>query len=113
LIENEEGNIEKAFKKHRAEMGEVKEVDEALCKAEFMGNIPMNVSCLAIGAGIGFTRAVKSILDVLEKLRKDKEYREGLYAGRTIYGDEAILLKALPFEWMKKGGKKGEWEMGR
>lgn len=104
-IKEKETEIDKLFEKNRTEIDEVKEVDDVLRNAKFMGNIPMNVSLLAIGAGIAFTRAVKSILDVMERLHKDKEYREGLYTGRAIKWDEAILLKALPFEWMRKGGK--------
>ena len=102
-------SIEKIFKKHRGEMEEVKEIDDTLRRKKFMGHIPMNVSCLAIGASIAFTRAVKSILDVIEKLHKNEDYREGHYAGGTIDWDEAILIKGLPYEWVKKGGKEVKW----
>lgn len=94
------------FDKHREELQAVKEIDNALKDQSFLGHIPMNVSCLAIGASIAFTRAVKVILDVIEKLHKDKDYREGHYYGGVIDWDEAILLRGYPYDWLKKGGKK-------
>jgi len=104
-IEKDVDKIEKVFKKHWKEMEEIKEIDDTLRRKKFMGNIPMNVSCLAIGASIAFTRAVKSIIDVIERLHKDEDYRKGFYAGGTIDWDEAILIKALPYHWVKKGHK--------
>jgi hypothetical protein len=105
LIKKDVAKIEQIFDKHREDMQVIKEIDDALRDEKFWGHIPMNVSCLAIGASITFTRAVKVILDVLERLHKDKDYREGHYYGGTIEWDEAILLRAQPYEWCKKGGK--------
>jgi len=108
-IEKHMDEIEKVFKKHRTGMREIKEIDDTLRRKKFMGHIPMNVSCLAIGASISFTKAVKSIIDVIERIHKDEDYRKKLYAGGVIDWDEAILIKALPYEWVKKGGKEAKW----
>ncbi|MFA5031687.1 MAG: hypothetical protein WC614_01585 [bacterium] len=105
LIKKDIDKTEQIFDKHRKEMKIIKEIDDALRDKKFRGHIPMNVSCLAIGASITFTRAVKAILDVIERLHKDKDYREGHYYGGTIDWDEAILFSGQPYEWCKKGGK--------
>ena len=111
LIEKDiDTNGKQVFEKHREELEAIKEIDDALKDQPFGGHIPMNVSCLAIGAGIAFSRAVKAILDVIERLHKDKDYREGHYYGGVIDWDEGFLLRNYPYTWLKKGGKEALWQ---
>lgn len=52
---------------------------------------------------------IRSIGWITERITKESEdYRKGHYAGGTIDWNEAILIKALPYHWVKKGGKKLE-----
>ncbi|MDI6839268.1 MAG: hypothetical protein QMD71_00165 [bacterium] len=105
LIEKDIDNSGQIFDKHREDLQAVKEINDTFKDATFWSHIPMNISCLAIGASIAFTRAVKVILDVIERLHKNKDYREGHYYGGVIDRDEAILLQGYPYDWLKKGGK--------
>jgi hypothetical protein len=101
--------VDEIFEKHKSELEVVKEIYDALKDKTFWGHIPMNVSCLAIGACISFTKAVELILNVLEELHSNEDYRKGHYVGGIIDWDEAILLRALPYHWFKKGSIKGKY----
>jgi len=101
----ENGKTAEIFDKHKDDLNAVKEINEVLREQKFFGHIPMSVSCLAIGASISFTTAVKSILDVVQRLHEDEKYRESLYTYSLLDWDEAILLRGYDYHSHKKGAK--------
>lgn len=96
---------EKIWSKHSGDMRCIKEVEDVLKKEKFLGGINMSSACLAIGASISFTLAVKSMLDVLTRLHKDKDYRKSMMKDQRVDWDEAILLRAMPHKFFNKQWK--------
>ncbi len=92
---SKENSMEQLFSRHREDLQEIKEIDDVLKDAVFFGHIPMNISCLCVGASIAFATGVKSVIDVMERLHQDEDYRKGHYAGGRIDWDEGILLNWL------------------
>jgi len=81
--------VDEIFEKHKSELEVVKEIYDALKDKTFWGHISMNVSCLAIGACISFTKAVELILNVLEELYNNE--KQEVIVGNTdgilrVYG---------------------------
>ena len=104
--EGDDKEVRKVLDKYKDSIPEIKEVYEKLKDGLFSGEVPMDIHTLSFGAGQVFTSAVKSIIDTIERLHKDKKYRERRYYGGVFDWDEAVLYSGLIYEYYKKGGKK-------
>ena len=105
-ILDDEFDIEKIspelLDKYKDGIPKIRDVYNRLKDEKYFGQIPMEVMMITLGAGQAFCFAAKSIITILERAHKDKEYKERLYYGGFVDWDEAILFKALDYELYKK-----------
>jgi len=88
--------------KYKDAIPKIRDVFNRLKDEKYFGAIPMEVMMMTFGAGQVFCFAAKSIIQIVERMHKDKEYRERHYYGAFLDWDEAILFKALCYELYKK-----------